>query len=63
MSKIKSFIRGSIGEIRDKVSWPTYNELQKSSMLVLVASFVFAVVIGLIDLAFKSTISWFYNAF
>jgi len=63
MSKIKSFILGSIDEIRNKVSWPVYSELQSSSMLVLTASFVFAVVIGLVDLVFKNTISWFYNAF
>ncbi|HAP35454.1 MAG TPA: preprotein translocase subunit SecE [Bacteroidetes bacterium] len=63
MSKIKSFVLGSIDEIRNKVSWPVYSELQSSSMLVLTASFVFAVVIGLVDLVFKNTISWFYNAF
>ena len=33
MSKIKSFILGSIGEIRHKVAWPCYVELQKSSTL------------------------------
>jgi preprotein translocase subunit SecE len=63
MSKIKSFVLGSIDEIRNKVSWPVYSELQSSSRLVLIASFVFAVVIGLVDLAFKNTISWFYNTF
>jgi len=63
MSKIKSFVLGSIDEIRNKVSWPAYSELQSSSMLVLTASFVFAVVIGLVDLVFKNTISWFYNTF
>ena len=63
MSKIKSFILGSIDELRRKVAWPVYSELQSSSMLVLNASFVFAVLIGLIDLIFKNAISWFYNAF
>ena len=63
MSKIKSFILGSIDELRRKVAWPAYSELQSISMLVLNASFVFAVLIGLIDLIFKNAISWFYNAF
>jgi preprotein translocase subunit SecE len=63
MSKIKSFVIGAVDEVRNKVSWPGYSDLQSSSMLVLTASFVFAVVIGLVDLVFKNTISWFYNTF
>ncbi|MEL6152508.1 MAG: preprotein translocase subunit SecE [Bacteroidota bacterium] len=63
MSKIKAFILGSIDELQHKVTWPTYDQLQSSSKLVLVASFVFAVVIGLIDLVFKNAVSWFYNNF
>jgi preprotein translocase subunit SecE len=63
MSKIKSFILGSIEEIRHKVAWPPYNEIQSSSMLVLTASFVFAVLIGVIDFALKNAVAWFYNAF
>ena len=63
MSKIKAFILGSIDELQHKVTWPTYDQLQSSSKLVLVASFVFAVVIGLIDLVFKNAVAWFYNNF
>lgn len=63
MSKIKSFILGSIDEIRHKVAWPLYSEIQSSSMLVLTASFVFAVIIGVIDLVLKNAVAWFYNAF
>jgi len=47
----------------NKVSWPKYNELQSSSMLVLVASLIIALIIGLIDLVFEETMNWFYNAF
>ncbi|MHA7877801.1 MAG: preprotein translocase subunit SecE [Bacteroidota bacterium] len=63
MSKIRLFIIGSINEIRHKVTWPGYGELQRSSMLVLVASFVFAIIIGLVDLILKNTVSWFYRTF
>jgi preprotein translocase subunit SecE len=61
MSKIKLFILGSIDEIRHKVAWPVYSELQSSSILVLVTSFIFAIVIGLVDLVFKNAITWFYS--
>ncbi|XWN34737.1 MAG: preprotein translocase subunit SecE [Roseivirga sp.] len=63
MSKLKSFVLSSLDEVRHKVAWPSYSELQRSSTLVLAASFIFAIVIGLIDMVFKGAISWFYNIF
>ena len=61
MEKIKNYILDSIDEIRNKVSWPKFNELQSSAILVLVASLIFAIVIGLIDLSFKKGLTWFYT--
>jgi preprotein translocase subunit SecE len=63
MKKIKQYIIESYDELRHKVSWPKYNDLQSSSVLVLVASIIFAVIIGLIDMAFDNILSWYYNAF
>jgi len=42
MEKVKNYILDSIDEIRNKVSWPKFNELQSSAILVLVASLIFA---------------------
>ena len=63
MQKLIAFIKESIVEMRDKVSWPKYKDLQNSSVLVLVASVIFAVMIGIIDFAFDNALSWFYGAF
>lgn len=63
MEKVKNYILESIDEIRNKVSWPKFNELQSSAILVLVASLIFAVIIGFIDLGFKNTLAWFYREF
>ncbi|HHL53316.1 MAG TPA: preprotein translocase subunit SecE [Flammeovirgaceae bacterium] len=63
MQKLITFIKESVVEMRDKVSWPKYKDLQSSSVLVLVASVIFAVIIGIIDLAFDNAMSWFYGAF
>ncbi len=63
MEKLKNYILDSIDEIRNKVSWPKFNELQSSAILVLVASLIFALVIGLIDLGFKNALAWFYREF
>ncbi len=63
MNRIKTFVVNCIEEVRYKVTWPSYKSLQDSSILVLVASAIFAVVVGMIDLAFRNTVSWFYNIF
>lgn len=61
MSKLKAFITESYDEMRHKVSWPKYSELQGSSVLVLVASLIFAILIGVIDLSFENVMDAFYK--
>ena len=63
MSKLTQFVKESYEEMRSNVSWPSRLELQNSAVLVLVASLVFAIVIGLVDLAFKNGLNWFYQSF
>ena len=63
MEKLKNYILDSIDEIRNKVSWSKFNELQSSAILVLVASVIFALVIGLIDAGFQNALRWFYREF
>lgn len=63
MAKIKTFISESIEEMKHKVTWPKYSELQNSSILVLVASLIFALMIGAFDLVFESALEWFYSQF
>ena len=61
MQKLKSYIGESWNEITSKVTWSKYSELQGSAILVLVASTIFAVVIGAIDWVFKTGLQWFYK--
>ena len=61
MSKLNSFIKDSYDEMRHKVSWPKLAELQNSSALTLVASLIFALFIGVIDLSFDKIMDWFYT--
>jgi len=63
MEKITTYLTESWDEIKNKVSWTKYSELQSSAILVLVASTIFALVIGAIDWAFKSGLEWFYREF
>lgn len=61
MRKLMSFIRESYDEMMHKVSWPKYSALQSSSVLVLVASVIFALMIGVIDLGFDNIMEWIYS--
>ena len=63
MSKIVAFMKEAYLEMVHKVSWPKYSDLQSSAVLVLVASLIFAILIGVIDLAFENAMKWFYNEF
>jgi preprotein translocase subunit SecE len=63
MERVKNYVLESIDEVKNKVSWSKFNELQSSAILVLVASLIFALVIGLIDFGFQNALSWFYKEF
>ena len=63
MDKVKNYINDTVEEMRFKVSWPKFTELQKSSVLVLVGSLVFALVVGAMDFVYDTTLSWFYSQF
>lgn len=63
MQKIGNYFAESWDEIKNKVTWSSYSELQSSAILVLVASTIFALVIGAIDWVFKTGLQWFYNEF
>lgn len=63
IKKIISFVLESVQETIHKVVWPSYKAIQFNSILVLVASFLFAVVVGIIDLGLRNIVSWFYSIF
>ena len=63
MSKVTNYINETVEEMKQKVSWPTYSELQNSSILVLIGSLIFALIVGAMDFVFDSGLTWFYNQF
>ncbi|MBP7166837.1 MAG: preprotein translocase subunit SecE [Bacteroidia bacterium] len=63
MEKIRAYIQDSYNELMNKVSWPTWNELQGSAMVVLVATLIFGLVIFMIDAIFSGSLNLIYNLF
>jgi preprotein translocase subunit SecE len=56
-------IKASWTEVTENVTWPKFADLQASSTLVLVASLIFALLVGVIDFVFKSGLDLFYKSF
>jgi preprotein translocase subunit SecE len=51
--KITNYCKESYDELVHKVSWPTRSELSSSAMVVLYASLLIALVVFLMDSAFR----------
>ena len=62
MANIIDFVKDSVNEMRHKVTWPTYKDLQSSSVLVLIGALIFALIIGSMDFVFKNVMDWFYQS-
>lgn len=60
MNKFISYIRNSFTEVKEEVSWPKYGELQTSTVLVVVASIMFAFFVGVVDWALKILVQFVY---
>lgn len=61
MDKVKAYLQDSYNELLNKVSWPTWSELQSSAIVVLVATLIFALSIFLIDAIFQGLLKFIYN--
>ena len=62
MKNLINYLAQSYEEMIHKVTWPSITSLQNSSVLVLIASLIFAIFIGLIDLGFENLMSLFYRS-
>jgi len=63
MPKKESYIKSSYDELVNKVSWPSWSELQNSSIVVAIASLIIALVIYLMDQTFSNIMNVFYSLF
>ncbi len=62
MATVSEYIKESYIELTQKVTWPTWRELQSSSILVLVASVIIALVILLMDQSIHFLLQQFYTS-
>jgi len=63
MNKISAYIRESYRELTQKVTWPTWEELQQSTMIVLAATLIITGLVALMDFASNGVLKFIYSLF
>ena len=61
MAKIGTYVKESWKELTTKVTWPTWDKLQNSAILVMVTTLILAVIIWLIDLVIRTAMMGIYQ--
>ena len=63
MNKIVNYVKECITELTEKVTWPTWDELRSSVIVVSIASLIIALVVFLMDFTFQHLLEAFYRLF
>ncbi len=63
MSKVSAYFRDSYRELMEKVTWPTWSQLQQSTMIVLVATLIITGIVWVMDLGIASLLDLVYSFF
>ena len=59
--RIVNYIKASYKELVEKVSWPKFPELQSSTIVVMIASLLFAIVVLAMDMSFEGMMGGLYK--
>ena len=62
MANVSEYLKESYIELTKNVTWPTWRELWSSTMLVLIATLIIAVVVYGMDMAIGSLLKAFYSS-
>jgi preprotein translocase subunit SecE len=63
MNKVSAYIRDSYHELLEKVTWPTWAQLQQSTAIVLVAALLIMAMVWIMDFASNELLQLIYSFF
>ncbi|NII27524.1 preprotein translocase subunit SecE [Pseudoflavitalea sp. X16] len=63
MNKVTTYFQESYKELVEKVTWPTWAQLQQSTMIVLVATLLITALVWVMDLAAQTGLNFIYSLF
>ena len=55
------YIKDSYNELLHKVTWPTWEELQQSTMIVLIATIIITAIVALMDFISNGVLQFVYS--
>ena len=55
------YIKDSYKELVEKVSWPSFSSLQSSTLVVMIASLIFALIVLAMDMSFEGLMGVIYK--
>jgi preprotein translocase subunit SecE len=61
MNKVGNYFRESYKELLEKVTWPTWAQLQQSTVIVLVATIIITAVVWGMDVVAQSGLNFIYS--
>jgi len=63
MNKITTYFRESYKELLEKVTWPSWPQLQSSTIIVLVATLLITLLVWIMDFVSSSILHFVYSLF
>ena len=63
MNKFGAFVKDSYVELTEKVSWPKWEQLQQSTMIVLGATLFITALVALMDFVANGSMKFIYSLF
>lgn len=63
MNKVSTYFRESYRELTEKVTWPTWMQLQQSTVIVLIATVLITAMVWVMDFASSQILKLIYSFF
>ena len=63
MNKFSAFVKESYEELVDNVSWPKWEQLQQSTMIVIGATLFITAIVAILDLVSNGSMKFIYSLF
>ena len=63
MNKFTVFVKESYTEMVEKVSWPKWDQLTQSTMIVLGATIIITLLVKVMDLVANTSMNFIYSLF
>jgi preprotein translocase subunit SecE len=63
MNKVSVYLKDSYKELVEKVTWPSWNQLQQSTMIVIGATLFITAIVWVMDIVCNTSLTQIYKLF